>query len=95
MPKVIDPKYYTLSPLQKNLLVNLVKLHATDADAENWLPYDINDVGRFPGNISRPQLAEALRSMELKGLVEGVRVPYCAFRQFRITDAGVAETARN
>ena len=95
MPKVTDPKYYTLSPLQKSLLVNLVELHGTDADSGSWVPYDINDVDRFhPGNVTRPQLHEALRSMELKGLVEGVRVPYCAFRRFRITDAG-AESARS
>lgn len=93
--KAVDPIYYTLSPLQKRLLVNLVILHATDAEATNWLPYDINKVDRFTdGYPTKADLNEALRSMELKGLVEGVRVPYSAFRQFRLTVAG-AERARS
>lgn len=87
--KPMSSSYYTLSPLQEHLLANLARLHATDADVNNWLPYDINGVDRFAGgHPTKVELAEALRSMALKGLVEGVRVPYCAFRRFRITEAG-------
>jgi len=83
-----------LDQLQLHLMKNLHTLENSEEAASeehpSWDPYDINNVDRYPGLLSRAKIVESLRDLRDRGLAQPVRVRYAAYSEWRLTPEGRA-----